>query len=292
MKSFRRILIFLSSLKAGLKRPAWPAFSNPFALLSGIVGLAIKRLTHHFGLTVLALAGIILSVGLVTDASFFSTAVDRVILLQELHDFSAGTGRPPFSTSVYFFPSSRVPVSLETAEKLSRQISGILSGQVGLPLRFQGLEISSGGMMMGPSPNSQLYAAGKNYLGATELVYIAGVTSHLKVEGQPFDENGVSDKVLDVWMHEDTAQTMGANVGDTLQVGMNLANPDPRAPGGFLAFDRPGQQLLVQQPRPLVRERPAGAPQGFHKICTAALAIPFTRGGLVYHPGRPDYPGQ
>ena len=234
MQTIRRILIFLRSLPGRLKRPAFPAFYNPLAQLGGMVGLVLKRLSHHRGLTLLALVGIILSVGLVTDASFFSTAVDRVILLQELHDFSAGTGRPPFSTSVYYFPSNRAPVPLETAEKLSKTISGILTSQVGLPLRFEGLQISSGGMMMGPSPNSQLYAAGKNYLGDTELVYIAGVASHLKVEGQPFDENGVSDKVLDVWMHENYAQQMGVNVGETLQVGVSLAdNQIPVRLAGF-----------------------------------------------------------
>jgi putative ABC transport system permease protein len=234
MNYIRRILIFLSSLTARRKKPAWLTFSNPLAQLNGMLRLVLKRQGHHRGLTLLALVGIILSVGLVTDASFFSTAVDRVILLQELRDFSAGTGRPPFSTSVYYFPSSRTPVPLETAEKLSKTISGILSRKVGLPLHFQGLEISSGGMMMGPSPNSQLYAAGKNYLGETELVYIADVANHLKVEGQPFDENGVSDKMLDVWMHEDTAQTMGVNIGETLQVGVSLAdNQIPVRLAGF-----------------------------------------------------------
>ena len=249
MKSFQRILISLRALPGRLKRPALPPFYNPLAQLGGMVRLVLKRQSHHRGLTILALVGIILAVGLVTDASFFSTAVDRVILLQELHDFSLGTGRPPFSTSVYFFPANRAPVPLETAEKMSKTISGILTSQVGLPLRFEGLEVSSGGMMMGPTPGSDLYAAGKNYLGDTEMVYIAGVGSHLKVEGQPYDENGASGKVLDVWMHEDTAQMMGVNLGETLQVGANLsATQIPVRLAGFWRSTGPDSSFWFNDP--------------------------------------------
>jgi putative ABC transport system permease protein len=249
MKSFRQILIFLKSLPGRLKRPAMPAYYNPLAQFGGMLKLVLKRQSHHRGLTLLALVGIILAVGLVTDASFFSTAVDRVILLQELKDFSAGTGRPPFSTSVYYFPSNRAPVPLETAEKLTATVTGILTSQVGLPLRFQRLQVSSGGMMMGPAPDSQLYASGKNYLGDTEVVYIAGVGSHLKVEGQPFDDNGNSGKVLDVWMHQDYAQQIGVNLGETLQIGVNLAsNLIPVRLAGFWRSSGPDSNFWFNDP--------------------------------------------
>jgi putative ABC transport system permease protein len=249
MKSFRQILIFLKSLPGRLKRPALPAYYNPLAQFGGMLRLVLKRQSHHRGLTLLALVGIILAVGLVTDASFFSTAVDRVILLQELKDFSAGTGRPPFSTSVYYFPSKRAPVPLETAEKLTATVTGILTSQVGLPLRFQRLQVSSGGMMMGPAPDSQLYASGKNYLGDTEVVYVAGVSSHLKVEGQPFDDNGNSDKVLDVWMHQDYAQQIGVNLGETLQIGVNMAsNLIPVRLAGFWRSSGPDSSFWFNDP--------------------------------------------
>jgi hypothetical protein len=249
MKSFRQIFIILKSLPGRLKRPALPSFYNPLSQFGGMLRLVLKRQSHHRGLTLLALVGIILAVGLVTDASFFSTAVDRVILLQELKDFSAGTGRPPFSTSVYFFPSKRVPVPLETAEKLSVTIKGILTSQVGLPLRHHGLQVSSGGMMIGPAPDSQLYASGKNYLGDTEVIYVAGVGSHLKIEGQPFDDNGNSDKVLDVWMHQDYAQQIGVNLGETLQIGVNLAsNLIPVRLAGFWRSTGPDSSFWFNDP--------------------------------------------
>ena len=44
--------------------------------------LVARRQRYHAGMVILALLGIILSVGLVTNASFFSEGVDRVILFK------------------------------------------------------------------------------------------------------------------------------------------------------------------------------------------------------------------
>lgn len=51
-----------------------------FYCQSGRVRLILRRDQYPFGLTLLALFGIALAVGLVADASFFNMAVDRVIL--------------------------------------------------------------------------------------------------------------------------------------------------------------------------------------------------------------------
>ena len=138
-----------------------PSGSDLFDRLPGFFLLVARRQQHHRGLTLLALLGVILAVGLVTNASFFSQAVDRVILEQNLAEFSRVTGRPPFSTNVYVFPSERAALTLQDAEKLSRQIGDALSSEVGLPLRHLGLEISSGAMLLQPMPNSDLYGQGR-----------------------------------------------------------------------------------------------------------------------------------
>ena len=126
-----------------------------FYRLPGLMFLSLKRQRSHVGLTLLALTGIILAVSLVTNATFFAQAVDRVILMQELGDFSQVTGRPPFSTSAYIFPSRRAPLRLQEAERISRNIAATLSGEVGLPVQYQGLQVSSGGMMLQPGSQSQ-----------------------------------------------------------------------------------------------------------------------------------------
>src|SRR5919108_2212976 len=95
--------------------------------LPGFVLLVARRQQYHRGLTLLALLGVVLAVGLGTNASFFSQAVDRVILEQNLAEFSRETGRPPFSTNVYVFPSERAPLRLQDAQKISGQIGDVLS---------------------------------------------------------------------------------------------------------------------------------------------------------------------
>ena len=206
-----------------------------FNQATGWLKLILKRQRYHIGITLLALLGIVLAVGMITNASFFSQAVYRAILNQELSDFALSTGRPAFSTSVYFFPSQRVPVSLEKAENLSRQFSNILAGKVGLPTRQTGLQVSSGGMMLQPETDSALYAAGKNYLGDVQVVYVAGAADHIVVsDGKVFNEEDSSNPVLEVWMHERLAQEMGVHVGERFKIGVTIVdNQVPILLAGF-----------------------------------------------------------
>jgi putative ABC transport system permease protein len=206
-----------------------PRFLKPFYQLPGVLKLLYKRQRHYFGLSLLALINIILAVGLVTNASFFSEAVDRVVLLQELGSFSSVTGRPPFSTSIYIFPSRRAPMTLENAEQISQHIRETVSGEVGLPVRHLGTQVSSGSLMLQPAEDSEQYtqgqSQGREYLGNAELVYIHNVTDKMRIiEGQPLDADGVSQSDLDVWMHNTTAQAMGINVGEKLRMGLTLAD--------------------------------------------------------------------
>jgi putative ABC transport system permease protein len=198
---------------------------RPLYQFPAIVKLILKRQRHYLGLTFLALVDIILAVGLITNAAFFSQAVDRVVLLQELKQFSATTGRPPLSTSIYIFPSRRKPLQLEAAEALSPHISQTLSTEIGLPIRHQGFQVTGGSLMLQPSPDSELFAQGKKYLGNIETAYIANVSDQMEiVEGVPLDESGVSKDVLDIWMYESTAQSMGIHIGEKLAVGATLSS--------------------------------------------------------------------
>ncbi len=208
---------------------------KPFYQFPGVVKLILKRQRHYVGLSLLALINIILAVGLVTNASFFTQAIDRVVLLQELEAFSSVTGRPPFSTQIYIFPSRRAPVTLEQAEQLAKNVSQTLAGEVGLPVRQLVTQISSGSMMLQPAPGSDLFAQGKQYLGNVENVYIDGVSEQIEIiDGQPLDEEGTSigagtpEGVLDVWIHDSMAQSMGINIGEELSMGMNLIDTQTR----------------------------------------------------------------
>ncbi len=202
-----------------------PTVLRPLYQLTGFLSMILKRMGHQVGLTVLALVSVILAIGLVTNTSFFSRAVDRTILTQELKDFSKVTGRPPFSTAVYYLPSSTKPVSLTDAEAFSKQVVDIMTSKIGLPVRHQGLQISSGGMLL-QAENATKYDTSKGYLDSVEVVYIAGVEQHIKIiSGKAFDPNGQSSgDVVDIWMHDQYAQTLGANVGEMFKVGVTLAD--------------------------------------------------------------------
>ena len=198
---------------------------KPFFQFLGFMALIVKRMRTQVGLTLLALVSIILAVGLVTNTSFFSRAVDRVILTQELKDFSKTTGRPPFSTAVYYIPSSAKPVSLPDAEALSSQVGDIMRSKIGLPISHLGLQVSSGGMLLQPAQNSDKYHTQSGYLDTLEVIYIAGVEQHIKITGgQAYDPKGTSSQgVVDVWMHDLYAQKLGVNVGETFRLGVTLA---------------------------------------------------------------------
>ncbi len=222
---------------------------RPLYVLFGVTGLVLKRQRHHIGLTLLALLGVVLAVGLITNASFFSQAVDRVILRQELAEFSRVTGRPPFSTAVYVFPSTRNPVRLDDAERLADHVARTLSAEVGLPIRHVGIQVSSGGMMLRPV-EAELYATGEEYLESVEVVYISNVAGHMKiVEGSPMDENGASGDVLDVWMHNRLVQKMGVHTGEVFNVSVTLAGtPIPVRLVGFWEALDPKSEFWFSDP--------------------------------------------
>jgi len=198
-------------------------FKTPFPQLQGFILLIFRRVQYHKGLAILTLLGIILSIGLVTNASFFAQAVDRVILNQNFAEFTRLTGRPPFSTNVYVFPSNRSPLTLEDSEKISEQIADILATEVGLPLRHLGIELSSGTMILQPEPGSELYDQGKDLLGSVNAVYFANIATQMEIDiGSALDDDKVSSEVLDVWMHFRLAEVLGIQVEDILILRPNV----------------------------------------------------------------------
>jgi putative ABC transport system permease protein len=178
-------------------------------------------------LTFLALLGVVLAVGLVSNASLFAQAVDQVILNRELEAFSEMTERPPFSTSVYTFPSGRTAISLPMAEDLATEVANALSSEVGLPLEHLGMQVHSGNLMLQPTESSAQY--GEDFLGSVDVAYIADVTDQMEIiSGEPMDPEGASGEILDVWMHTRLAETMGINVGEELQLNENVSGEPER----------------------------------------------------------------
>ncbi|MEZ4707899.1 MAG: ABC transporter permease [Caldilineaceae bacterium] len=187
----------------------------------GLIGLALRRLAYYPGLSLLALAGVILAVGLVTSAAFFSQAVDKVILTRQMAEYTAITNRPPFSARVFTTASRVVPLTLERSEALGENVVGTMTGEVRLPVRYQGLQIDSGALNLKPGPNSRIQKASNTY-NKVNLLYIRDVNDYMEiVEGAPLDADGVSTSPLDVWMYTTQAEAMGVQIGEMYEVSSN-----------------------------------------------------------------------
>ncbi|MDQ3249002.1 MAG: hypothetical protein M3Q45_07285, partial [Chloroflexota bacterium] len=171
---------------------------RPLGALIDLAYLASKRLRYYGGLSLLALFGVILAVGLVSSATFFSQAVDTVMMRQELAGYSATTGRPPFSSRIFASSSRSVPLTLERSETLGGDVSDTLAAEVGLPVKFLGLLADSGALALQPPVGDTRYQ-GKQSLDNVSAVYMAEVAQHITVEGEALDD-AQSGERLDVWM--------------------------------------------------------------------------------------------
>lgn len=201
--------------------------ARPLRIFTGLAVLTLKRLRSQPGLALLALFQIVLATGLLTSAGFFAQAVDRVILQQELESLSSVTGRPPFSTRIYYFPSSRKPMDVAAAEAAGRSIAGTLTGEIGLPIGHAITQLQSGNMMLLPPPNDTRYSSDSSFLATTNFLYMQDVGRHMEtLAGAPLDDEGRSSAdVVDVWMHREMAATMGLDVNERFSFALAVNQP-------------------------------------------------------------------
>jgi len=192
-----------------------PAF-GPWRSVNRTAGLALlslRRIRHYFGLNLLALIGVILAVGLVTSAGFFSQAVDTVVMRQELAEYSRITGRPPFSVRVFNSSSPSVPLSLAWATELGKGIAHTISQELDLPVSEVMLQANSGILSMQTERNGVVSRSNVN------LIYQDEVADYMEItQGVAMDADGGAGELLDVWMHVRLAGKIGADVNDTITI--------------------------------------------------------------------------
>ena len=164
----------------------------------------VRRVRHQIGLSLLALFGIILAIGLVSSANFFGQAVDTVILRSEMTEYTRITGRPPFFSRV-FSPSMRLlPLSIERVEVLNAQIADTFSREIGLPLKQTTFQADSGRLEL----RAPGYEPGDDSQGVN-IIYAADIAAHMTIlEGRSMTDAPAGDR-LEVWMHSDFADKTG-----------------------------------------------------------------------------------
>jgi putative ABC transport system permease protein len=191
---------------------------------AGLVLLSLRRLRFYVGLNFLALIGVILAVGLVTSAGFFSQAVDTVVMRQELAEYSRITGKPPFSIRVFNSSTAAVPLSLEWATELGKGIATTLSQELNLPVSDLLLQANSGIVSMRTERGGATSSTNVNVL------YQDGIAGYMSIaQGVALDESAASGEQVDVWIHTRLAGKIGVDVGDV--VSLSLSSSEQSVPG-------------------------------------------------------------
>lgn len=201
---------------------------------AGLVLVSLRRIRHYFGLNLLALVGVIVAVGLVTSAGFFSQAVDTVVMRQELAEYSRITGRAPFSVRVFNSSTSSVPLSLEWATELGKGIAHTISQELDLPVNEVMLQANSGILSMQTERNGAVARSNVNLIYQDEIAAYMTIT-----QGAAMDQNGAAGGLLEFWMHVRLAGKIGADVGDTITIlpGEGLESVPGRVAGIWQATD-------------------------------------------------------
>jgi len=197
--------------------------AQPLFQFWALLRLARKRIFYRIELSLLALLAVAFAVGLVTSAGFFSQAVDRVVLLQELAEMTRATGRPPFSMRIYMMPNAETPLTLQAAEKLTMHIANTMADEIGLPLKTAHMEVESGGLMLQSQPGDSGSGPQARYLGNANVGHIEGVAEHLDITGDPLDAPPDGD-ILEAWVPQDLAAKAGMNVGDRYTLGVTMVS--------------------------------------------------------------------
>src|SRR5262245_50558917 len=226
---------------------------KPLTLSGSLTRLVLKRLWYYPGLTLLALVGVILAVGLVTSAGFFAQAVDRVILSQELAEYSRLTKHAPFATQIHTIHSEQVPLSLERVEALGQNVAETLSAEVGLPVSHLNLLVDSGIISLQPY-GEQPSRALPRQLGQSHLMYIQNVQDQLTIlDGKALDEEA-SGEFLEVWLHASQAEKMGTQVGDKFELSSRELPPLPIQVAGIWQAEDPNDPFWFSNPDETLRE--------------------------------------
>ena len=191
---------------------------------AGLVLLSLRRLRHYVGLNFLALIGVILAVGLVTSAGFFSQAVDTVVMRQELAEYSRITGKPPFSIRVFNSSTAAVPLSLEWATELGKGIATTLSQELNLPVSDLLLQANSGIISMRTERGGATSSTNVN------VFYQDGIAGYMSIaQGVALDESAASGEQVDVWIHTRLVDKIGVDVGDLIS--LSLSSSEQSVPG-------------------------------------------------------------
>ena len=110
--------------------------SSRLSNLTSILGIVIRRLNHHRGISLSSAVGIISVLSLIICIPIFTSAVLSQVLMKTLADKSVANHRSLFSIHAYYLDDSvYFPLSVQGAETVSQFINTQVTSGMGLKVK-------------------------------------------------------------------------------------------------------------------------------------------------------------
>jgi len=208
-----------------------------------LVKIVLKRMQSRWGLTLLSVMGIALTIGLVVSIPLFAESVGFRILQKELARYAFGNANPLLAMRYYRVPSSPEPMTVQEALDLGKWLGQLTRQEVGLPVGRTYMQIGSDAFILRALPEDSRYK--KKALEQVRVNCIPGVEKHIEIiEGLPFEEADKADTLL-LWARPEFLAKLGIQIGEEFELfNYNAFHPDKplrfRVAGTWRAKDPQG----------------------------------------------------
>jgi putative ABC transport system permease protein len=190
--------------------------------------LSLNRLRSSPGLTLAALVGLTIAIGIVASVPIFVRGVNLVLLRSELADQAATAGRPLFAMRFYRTSSVGTPMTFASYNRLNEYLTASASSELGLPIRREVRSAESVTFDLKPA-NPALYPALKGSLGQVTIGFSSDLASHVKVyEGSFPNAVDASSPEVPVLVYEAEANETGLRAGERYVLSTNAEAADGR----------------------------------------------------------------
>ena len=199
--------------------------------LLGIVGLAVRRLRAHLGLTLMSLLGLTVAVALIISVPVFSDAINYNLLREELRGMSENRNRPPFAFMFRYVGAWYGGIDLEKYEKQNEYLTKQAPWTIGLPLQQTVRYVKTDNFRLFPVSEAQ-YADIRQPLAYAYLGFVTNLQDHITIiEGEwPAVTQRATD-TLEVLISHPMAEAAGIQVGEE-----------------YILFDKAGSATAGQTP--------------------------------------------
>jgi putative ABC transport system permease protein len=195
-----------------------------------LLTLILKRFRAQCVLGLLSLAGVALTVGVITSIPVFSDSVGFQILKIELERYAFGNLAPPLALRYYRVPSAPEVMSVQQALDTGAWLGQMTAREVGLPIARVYTQIGSHALTIRAPEGDPRYKS--RDLRQIRINCVPGAETHVRVlEGEPL---AAADDaaLLYIWVRPDFLDRLGLGVGEEMEL-FNFNAVQPEVPLRF-----------------------------------------------------------